>query len=127
MLRWVRLALQARDLAALGCVSRDLRHLATSDILWEALFVAEFGAPSPSDGLLRVTGGFKPAFAFRWAERARHRRQRRCSFAPSLCCCHVLFLFKIPYNCKPNHEKLRSQLCCSRSKSIPASAIDPKA
>ncbi|KAK9915077.1 hypothetical protein WJX75_004436 [Coccomyxa subellipsoidea] len=69
--------LQARDLAALGCVSRDLRHLATSDILWEALFVAEFGAPSPSDGLLRVTGGFKPAFAFRWAERARHRRQRR--------------------------------------------------
>ncbi|CAL8468425.1 g7965 [Coccomyxa elongata] len=69
--------LQARDLAALACVSRDMRCVACSDTVWEPLFVAEFGAPSPADGLRPGTGAFMPAFGARWAERERRRRQRR--------------------------------------------------
>ncbi|EIE19430.1 hypothetical protein COCSUDRAFT_48944 [Coccomyxa subellipsoidea C-169] len=69
--------LQARDLAALACASRDLRHVASSEVLWEPLLVAEFGAPSPADGLLPGTGAFMHAFGARWTERERRRRQRR--------------------------------------------------
>ncbi len=76
------LGMQARDLAALACASRDLRHVASSEVLWEPLLVAEFGAPSPADGLLPGTGAFMHAFGARWTERERRRRQRRCTFIP---------------------------------------------
>lgn len=71
------LGLQARDLAALACVSRDMRCVACSDTVWEPLFVAEFGAPSPADGLRPGTGAFMAAFGARWAECEHRRRQRR--------------------------------------------------
>lgn len=70
-------ALQARDLAVLACVSRDMRHMASSDALWEPIFKAEFGAPLPADGLLLGAGAFMRAFGAQWAERERRRRQRR--------------------------------------------------
>ncbi len=84
------LDLQARDLAALACVSRDVRCAACSDTVWESLFVAEFGAPSPADGLRPGTGAFMAAFGARWAERERRRRQRRCTRVLHLLCGRML-------------------------------------
>ena len=62
-----------------------MRHVASSDELWEALYAAEFGQLGSRErpALLRI--GLKQAFGQAWAERAeRVRRQRRRFVQPLL-------------------------------------------
>ena len=75
---------QARDLAALVCMCRGMRHVASSVELWEPLYTAEFGPLKPSERPAMLRIGLKQAFGQAWAERARMRRQRRRFMQPTL-------------------------------------------
>ena len=76
--------LQARNLAALLCTCRDMRHVASSDELWDPLYAAEFGPLTPSERPALQRIGLMQAFGQAWAERSRRKRLRWRRVQPSL-------------------------------------------
>lgn len=61
--------MQAKDLAALGCCCTELRHTASSDLLWQPLFNRELGYVTHYENIQGGASGWQRLFARRYIER----------------------------------------------------------